>query len=109
LEDIMPELKRVLSEAELKEARAPVSVDLTPYFEILSKVLESGGAGGEIELQPGEQQRTEKRRFTIAAKQRNLRLVWRRAPEGMLRFVLASIGKPVPGGRQRKPKKAAAS
>ena len=40
--------------------------------------------------------------MSVAAKERGLTLVWRKAPERQLRFVLAEAGKPTPGARQRK-------
>lgn len=39
--------------------------------------------------------------MSIAAKDRGERLTWRTAPDRQLRFVLATLGEPVPGGRKR--------
>src|SRR3712207_8561656 len=50
----------------------------TPYMEIIDEVSRQGGLGGELTLNSGESQRTEKRRLSIAAKQRNVKLTWRK-------------------------------
>ena len=98
----MPELTKVLTEADLTVARGQSRMDLTPYFEIIDRVQEQQGVGGEIALSSGESQRTEKRRMSIAAKQRNVKLTWRKPREGALRFVLASPGSSPPDGRKRR-------
>ena len=78
-----------------------VRIDLTPYLRLIDGVLEQGGVGAVLSLEEGEQQRTQKRRLSLAAKERGYRLVWRTAPPGQLRFVLARPGEPAPGGRRR--------
>src|SRR5688500_1218405 len=60
---------------------------------------EQGGAGGVLALADGENQRIEKRRLSMAAKQRGVTPTWRTAPEGQLRFVVAQKAQPAPGGR----------
>ena len=77
-------------------------MDLTPYFDVIDQVAQQGGVGGEIALGPGESKRTEKRRLSIAAKQRDMKLTWRKSREGELRFVLASPGSAPPDGRRRR-------
>ena len=77
-------------------------MDLTPYFDIIDEVAQQGGVGGEVTLMTDESQRTEKRRLSIAAKQRALKLTWRKSREGMLRFVLSTPGSVPPDGRRRR-------
>ncbi|MHB0870265.1 MAG: hypothetical protein ACYC66_02955 [Chloroflexota bacterium] len=98
----MPKLNKVLTEADLSAARAPAIMDLTPYLTIIDEISAKGGVGGEIVLAPNESQRTEKRRLSLAAKQKGLKLTWRKSPPGELRFVLSSPGQPAPGGRRRR-------
>lgn len=99
----MPKLTKVLTEAELTSARAPAAMDLTPYLNIVDDIVRQGGVGGELALSPDESQRTEKRRLSLAAKQRGYKLTWRKSPPGKLRFVLSAPGEPAPGGRRRRP------
>lgn len=98
----MPELTRVLTQEDLTSARGQTRMDLTPYMEIIDEVAKQGGVGGELALGPDESQRTEKRRLSIAAKQRNLKLTWRKPREGGLRFVLSDEGSSPPDGRRRR-------
>lgn len=98
----MPKLTRVLTEAELTAARPAAAMDLTPYLEIIDTITRQGGVGGEVSLSANESQRTEKRRLSLAAKQRGFKLTWRKAPAGQLRFVLSAPGQPAPGGRRRR-------
>lgn len=98
----MPRLNKVLTEADLSAARVPAVMDLTPYLNIIDDISKQGGVGGEIALSPNESQRTEKRRLSLAAKHKGLKLTWRKSPPGQLRFVLSSPGQPVPGGRRRR-------
>jgi hypothetical protein len=98
----MPRLDQVLREEDLQRGRATMRIDLTPYLQLIDSILAQGGVGGVLSLEAGEQQRTQKRRLSLAAKERGYRLVWRTAPPGQLRFVLARPGEPVPGGRQRR-------
>lgn len=98
----MPQLAKVLTEADLKSQRGQTRMDLTPYMEIIEEVSRQGGVGGELALGSGESQRTEKRRLSIAAKQRNLKLTWRKPRDGGLRFVLAEPGSTPPDGRRRR-------
>ncbi len=99
----MPELTTVLTEADLKRGRAAAHADLTPYMDIIDTLREQGGVGGVLSLDEGESQRTVKRRMSIAAKDRGFQLLWRKAPEGQLRFVLAAPGEAPPDGRRRRP------
>ena len=99
----MPQLSRVLMESDLKRTGTPTSsLDLGPYLEMVEQILAEGGVGGQVELGPGESSRTEKGRLTRAAKQRGRTLVWRKAQDGHLRFVLAEPGSPAPGSRKRR-------
>ncbi len=98
----MPKLNKVLTEADLSAARAPAVMDLTPYLTIIQDIIEQGGVGGEVILSGNESQRTEKRRLSLAAKQKGLKLTWRKSPAGELKFVLARPGQAVPGGRKRR-------
>lgn len=100
----MPKLAKVLTEADLTSARGQSRMDLTPYMEIIDEVSTQGGVGGELTLNSGESQRTEKRRLSIAAKQRNIKLIWRKPRDGGLRFVLSEPGTSPPDGRRRKKK-----
>jgi hypothetical protein len=100
----MPQLKKVLTEADLASARGQTRMDLTPYMEIIDEVQRNDGLGGELALNAGESQRTEKRRLSIAAKQRNLKLIWRKPREENLRFVLSEPGATPPDGRRRRKK-----
>jgi hypothetical protein len=101
----MPELTKVITAAELeRKGSTTPGIDLTPYMDILDSVRDQGGVGGTLTLAAGESQRTEKRRLSIAAKERGYHLTWRTAPAGYLRFVLAEPGQPAPGGRRRRPR-----
>lgn len=97
----MPRLEQVLRAEDFQRGRAVVRIDLTPYLRLIDSILEQGGVGAVLSLEEGEQQRTQKRRLSLAAKERSYRLVWRTAPPGQLRFVLARPGEPAPGGRRR--------
>ncbi len=98
----MPQLNKVLTESDLASARAPAAMDLTPYLGIIDDVRRQGGVGGVLTLALGESQRTEKRRLSLAAKQRGYHLTWRKSPPGELRFVLSHPGQAAPGGRRRR-------
>jgi len=97
----MPQLVRVLTADDLTRAEAGAHLDLTPYLAIIDAVSQ-GGVGGELTLDEGERQRTEKRRLSLAAKAQGYQLTWRTAPAGALRFVLSRPGEPRPGGRPRR-------
>lgn len=98
----MPDLTKVLSESDLRAARARPIMDLTPYLQIIDSIVSEGGVGGEVKLRQGESQRTEKRRLSLAAKQRGVKLTWRKSPPAVLRFVLSAPGQQPPGGRRRR-------
>jgi hypothetical protein len=98
----MPKLVKVLTEADLRSARGQSRMDLTPYFEIIDQVAKEKGLGGEMALDNGESQRTEKRRLSIAAKQRDMRLTWRKPRDGVLRFVLSEPDATPPDARKRR-------
>ena len=100
----MPELMQVVSQEDLRRRSSSTSLDLGPYRDIIEQVRSQDGVGGVLTLDEGETQRTEKRRLSVAAKERGLELVWRTAPAGQLRFVLAEPGRPRPGGRPRRPR-----
>ena len=99
----MPELTRVLTKEDLARRGATQRQDLSTYMSLIDQIREGNGVGGVITLREDEQQRTEKRRLSIAAKQRGYALTWRRAADPrQLRFVLAEEGQPTPGGRKRR-------
>ncbi len=98
----MPRLDQVLREEDLQRGRAAVRIDLTPYVQLIDTIREQGGVGAVLSLEEGEQQRTQKRRLSLAAKERGYRVIWRTAPPSQLRFVLARPGEPAPGGRRRR-------
>ena len=98
----MPQLTTVLTADDLQRRQSARAQDLRSYFELLEAVREQGGVGAVLTLGEGESQRTEKRRLTVAAKERGYDLVWRRAPEGQLRFVLAEAGQRPPDARRRR-------
>lgn len=98
----MPQLDKVLTVDDLERRHAARVLDLNSYFELLDTVREHGGVGATLTLSEGESQRTEKRRLSIAAKEWGYDLVWRKAPEGQLRFVLAEVGQRPPDARHRR-------
>ena len=98
----MPQLVKVITEEELARRQPAGGIDLSTYMDIIDSIREQGGVGGALSLAEDENQRAEKRRMSVAAKERGVTLVWRKAPERQLRFVLAEEGKPAPGSRQRK-------
>lgn len=101
----MATLTRILSVEDLaRKQRGAGSLDLAPYLTMIENILAEGGVGGTIALAPGESQRTEKGRLTRAARERGLRLVWRRGSGNELRFVLAPEGQPAPDARPRRPR-----
>lgn len=77
-------------------------MDLSPYLDIIERVRSEGGVGGEVTLHDDESKRSEKRRLSIAAKELGTKVTWRKAEDGVLRFVLSEPGQPVPGGRARR-------
>ena len=87
--------------ADLTRAEVGAHIDLTPYLAIINAVAQRG-VGGELSLDAGERQRTEKRRLSLAATAQGYQLTWRTAPSGELRFVLARPGAARPGGRPRR-------
>lgn len=97
----MPVLSRTLTQEDVKAAGPVSRQDLTPYIEMIDTVRE-GGVGGIVTLGEGEARRTEKRRLSLAAKKRKLKLTWRKAADSQqLRFVIAAEGENTPGGRKR--------
>ncbi len=93
-------LIKVLRAEDLAKREA-VSVDLTPYKAILQDAL-NRGLGAEVEPSEGENIRTMRRRFSLAAKELELELAWRgrtqqkRTGSSTSRFVLRPAGAPVP-------------
>jgi hypothetical protein len=63
-------------------------IDLAPYRDMIDGL--TLGEGGIITLETGDQQRTTKRRLTIAAHEHGFGVKWKSAPEGKLRFQLVS-------------------
>ena len=98
----MPQLTTVLTADDVQRRQSAGAQDLRSYFELLDAVREHGGVGAVLTLGEGESQRTEKRRLTVAAKERGYDLVWRKAPHGHLRFVLAEAGQRPPDARRRR-------
>jgi hypothetical protein len=99
----MPQLAQVLQEADLRrKGTTTTALNLEPYFAMIDAVREAEGVGATVDLAPEESTRVEKGRITRAAKERGQHLVWRKAHDGQLRFVLAAPGAPVPGARQRR-------
>lgn len=80
----MPVLETV---EENVRAAVTSNIDLTPYKGIISKV--PAGKKAIVKLTDGDNERSEKRRFTAAAKESGMSLVWRKAPEGKIVFVLS--------------------
>src|SRR3712207_1122240 len=97
----MPSLAKVLQQDDLKGGGQVSRMDLSPYIDIIESIRAQGGVGGEVAILGDESQRTEKRRLSIAAKQLETTLTWRRSADGMLRFVLSEPGAPTLGGRAR--------
>ncbi len=98
----MPQLTRVITAEDLQRRPANGGLDMTPYMDILDQVREQGGVGAALSLADGEHQRTEKRRLSMAAKDRGYELTWRTSTPGQLRFVVAAPGEPKPGARKRR-------
>jgi hypothetical protein len=98
----VPTLGKVLQPDDLRTQRAPAGLDLARYLDIIDAIREQGGVGGELTLGDDEAQRAEKGRLTRAAKQRSLKLTWRKSPPGTLRFVLSEPGASPPDGRRRR-------
>lgn len=65
-------------------------LDLTPYNAMLDDL--TLGEGGLITLEEGDQQRTTKRRLTIAAHAHGFGVKWRSAPDRQLKFQLVELG-----------------
>ena len=95
----MPTLKQVLTEDDIR--RIPVQMDLTPYVEIIESITSQEGKGGTVSLTEGEVQRTEKRRLSLAARQKSLKLTWRKSDAGELKFVIAPTDPTPTNGRRR--------
>lgn len=98
----MPSLTNVLQQEDLTRSGYSTRMDLSQYIDIIERIHSEGGVGGEIALQDGESKRSEKRRLSIAAKQQGMKLTWRKADDGTLKFVLNKPGEPVPGSRARR-------
>ena len=98
----MPELTKVLTADDLTRRAPAGQLDLSDYLTIIDTVRQQGGRGGTVTLGADEQQRTEKRRLSLAAKAQGYNLTWRRSEPGQLRFVLAEPGQPAPGSRRRR-------
>ena len=71
---LMPELTRVLSEEDLARRGGMPRLDLATYVNLIERVRDEQGVGGIVTLGPGEGQRTEKRRLSLAAKQQGYKL-----------------------------------
>ena len=77
----MPVLDDVVDVSSLKNTATGRSQDLTAYTGILNHV--PFGKAAIIRLQGEESARTEKRRFTIAAKAMGKVTAWKRTTDGM--------------------------
>lgn len=89
----MPRLMTVLSADDMaarKKVRTPKADILVVQMHHLQDIISQNGLGADIELEEGEDQRTQKRRYTTAAKQLGRQLKWRSAPDGQLSFELTS-------------------
>lgn len=84
----MPKVVRELSPDDVRSRGQgqPKQEILEPYLHLLTPI--EIGRGLEIELEEGEDQRTAKRRFTMAGKQLGKTIKWHTAPEGHLRFLV---------------------
>ena len=69
----MPQLARVLTEEDLRARTRQSHLDLAPYLELIDTVRQNG-VGGIVTLGEGENQRAEKRRLSMAAKQQGCEL-----------------------------------
>ena len=98
----MPTLAKVLTADDLRAGARQTHIDLSEYYELIDAVCRQAGHGGIITLGDGESQRTEKRRLSIAAKERGLKLTWRKSAPGELRFVLSDPASRPPDGRRRR-------
>jgi hypothetical protein len=96
----MPTLSRILTEADFQRKPYGAALDLTAYIDLLESVSRDGGVGAVVTLSEGEEQRTEKRRLSVAAKRQGYQLKWRTAQPGTLRFVLAPEGQELAGSRK---------
>ncbi len=96
----MPALARILTEEDLRTTRT-LRMDLALYVAIIDEV-HGGGVGGILTLADGENRRAEKRRLSLAAKERGYTLTWRKNQPGELCFVLSRPGEARPGGRARR-------
>jgi len=82
----MPDFKAVLSPEDLAKRRATKTtrVDLTPYIEYLRTI--APGFAGDVELLPGENKPTIKRRVTMAANRLGKTIKYLRSGENELIF-----------------------
>ncbi len=86
----MPEFKPALSPEELAKRRASRSsrVDLTPYIDYLRTIRP--GYAGDVQLNPGENKPTIKRRITMAANRLGKKIQYLRSGESELIFEVLS-------------------
>jgi len=82
----MPDFKPVLSPEELAKRRTARSsrVDLTPYVDYIRTIRP--GYAGDVELNPGENKPTIKRRITMAANRIGRTVKYLRSGESELIF-----------------------
>ena len=97
----MARVRQVLQDEDFKRAAPSERMDLTAQLDELSDIRNQGGKGALIDLEEGDNVRSIKRRYSLAAKSLGLNLRWRTAPEGSLKFSLWMEGEPAPGGRAR--------
>lgn len=100
----MPQVKQMLTEEDIQAKPPRTIMDLSEYIQIIESIQQEGAKGSIVTLGEGETQRTEKRRLSLAAKEKGLELTWRKAADGELKFVVAPIGETAPGSRKRTPK-----
>ncbi|MGH2459962.1 MAG: hypothetical protein ACRDIY_13980 [Chloroflexota bacterium] len=82
----MPDFRPVLSPGELAKRRAAKAtrVDLMPYIEYLQTI--EAGYAGDLQLLPGENKPTIKRRVTMAAHRTGKSVKYIRSGENQLIF-----------------------
>lgn len=86
----MPDFKPVLSPEDLAKRRTSRStrVDLTPYVDYIRTIRP--GYAGDVELNPGENKPTIKRRITMAASRVGRTVKYLRSGESELIFEVQS-------------------
>ncbi|MBI2942466.1 MAG: hypothetical protein HYY04_18715 [Chloroflexi bacterium] len=83
----MVSFRRVPPEEAAQYAQRKARVDLSSYREFLSSL--KSGDWGEVRLDPGEKKPTVKRRLTVAAKEADHDITYKRSDEHHIRFQVA--------------------